>query len=524
MKSAKVVNKILLISLAFGSVTFVAGMLAKDENIQKALVGAGAAGSIAGLSGALVTNSKNKSDNNRENELSDSRISEMRKEEAQLQKSFDDATVKMQAVEADINSLQVEHNQLLSIISDLNSQKLQLEQVISPIEESFSDISVDDQTKSSSEIPTELELGGEQLVNSLDTSELEASAEAIEKTNEITENIEEDINPFASGSELSESIVDENDSDLAMVDKLIGTFDESELEMFEQKSSVKDEYSMNEESDSELEEKDLYEEKIEHLINSEETGEIESESEDAIAELSLESEPAIMSESDDFVGEWAEESETAEVLEFESEAESEPFGELISESESVEELSLDGISEQESKSEDAIAELSLESESVEELSLDSISELDNNSEELSLMEMPLAESESEEFEKVFGFEEISTVESQSDGFIEDSNHDYQSTEEFSLEEASATDSEFNDLMEIFVEDESNSDSATSDFQLEDAGEDLDELSSLDSVDQKLDELTKMSDESLGELNDLLDSVQENELEEELKFDEMFQDS
>ncbi len=39
MKSAKVVNKILLISLAFGSVTLVAGMLAKDENIQKALVG-----------------------------------------------------------------------------------------------------------------------------------------------------------------------------------------------------------------------------------------------------------------------------------------------------------------------------------------------------------------------------------------------------------------------------------------------------------------------------------------------------
>jgi len=34
MKSAKVVNKILLISLAFGSVALVAGMLTKDKNIQ----------------------------------------------------------------------------------------------------------------------------------------------------------------------------------------------------------------------------------------------------------------------------------------------------------------------------------------------------------------------------------------------------------------------------------------------------------------------------------------------------------
>jgi len=52
---------------------------------------------------------------------------------------------------------------------------------------------------------------------------------------------------------------------------------------------------------------------------------------------------------------------------------------------------------------------------------------------------------------------------------------------------------------------------------------LDELSSLNSVDEKLDELTKISDESLGELNDLLTSVQEDELEEEQKLDEIFQD-
>ncbi len=126
MESAKVVNKILLSSLAFGA-TFGIGMLVKDNNIQKALMGTGAVGSMACVAGALVTNNKKDSHDNQDNELSNNRISEIRSQEAQLQQSFNEATAKMQGVEADINSLQTEQNQLLSIISDLNSKKQQLE-------------------------------------------------------------------------------------------------------------------------------------------------------------------------------------------------------------------------------------------------------------------------------------------------------------------------------------------------------------------------------------------------------------
>ena len=45
-------------------------------------------------------------------------------------------------------------------------------------------------------------------------------------------------------------------------------------------------------------------------------------------------------------------------------------------------------------------------------------------------------------------------------------------------------------------------------------EELDDLSSLESVEEQIDMLTQMSDESLGELNDLLDSVKVDDTEEE----------
>ena len=74
-----------------------------------------------------------------------------------------------------------------------------------------------------------------------------------------------------------------------------------------------------------------------------------------------------------------------------------------------------------------------------------------------------------------------------------------------------------------IDNESIIDSPISDLQFEDADEDLDELATLDAIDQKLDELTQVSDESLGELNELLDSVQQNELEEE-QLNKIYQDT
>ncbi|MEM7761488.1 MAG: hypothetical protein AAF298_25670, partial [Cyanobacteria bacterium P01_A01_bin.40] len=321
MKSAKIVNRILLISLACGSATLVAGMLAGNENFKKALVGVGGTASMAGIAGALVLNSK-QDEENQENSLSADQISELQSQKASTQKSFEEATVKMQAVEADINSLQTEHNQLLGIISDLNSQKQQLElehnskkqeieavntniselenhkqslesennnlkleieklslkyeeleQVIAPIEESFVNVDIKDESKSFSEVTPAPELEVNRLVDSIDKSELEAlnnELVASQQNDAAINSIEEDVNPFASSEESSEFVDEESDSELEMVDKLIGAFDESELDMFEQKSSVSDEYSVDEEFDSELEEE------IEPFASSEQAADSES--------------------------------------------------------------------------------------------------------------------------------------------------------------------------------------------------------------------------------------------------------
>ncbi|MGL4759605.1 MAG: hypothetical protein ACRCXZ_09810, partial [Patescibacteria group bacterium] len=79
------------------------------------------------VAGALVANKKKDFQNHQDNDSSDIHISELRSQELQLQQSVNETTATMQAIEADINSLQTEQNQLLSIISDLNNQKLQLE-------------------------------------------------------------------------------------------------------------------------------------------------------------------------------------------------------------------------------------------------------------------------------------------------------------------------------------------------------------------------------------------------------------
>ncbi|MEM8723624.1 MAG: hypothetical protein AAGE84_30820, partial [Cyanobacteria bacterium P01_G01_bin.39] len=153
-------------------------------------------------------------------------------------------------------------------------------------------------------------------------------------------------------------------------------------------------------------------------------------------------------------------------------------------------------------SEEFMGEFIDESESEsEELSLDSISQISSESESSLEFEAAIAQDSTDEF--------ISEIEGEAE------------LEVLSFEETTTSDGEeFENLMEGFAEDnqlivdESTIDSPISDLQFEDVDEDLDELSTLDAIDQKLDELTQVSDESLGELNELLDSVQQNELEEE----------
>ena len=125
MESAKVVNKILLSSVAFGVVSFGIGMLINSNQLNqlnKALT-TGAIGGVASVAGALVTGSKKNIQEEQTDNSSDNRVRELKTEEISLQQSIADVTSKIQEAETNINSLQTEHNQLLGIIADSQSSK-----------------------------------------------------------------------------------------------------------------------------------------------------------------------------------------------------------------------------------------------------------------------------------------------------------------------------------------------------------------------------------------------------------------
>ena len=126
MKPEKVVNKILLSYLGLGAI-FGIGVVVENNNIQKALLGTGAIASLACVAGTMISKEDNDSSSDSNGTISDDQLLELRNQEEQLRKSFDEKNAQMQAVETDINSLQNEHNQLLSVISNLNDQKQQLE-------------------------------------------------------------------------------------------------------------------------------------------------------------------------------------------------------------------------------------------------------------------------------------------------------------------------------------------------------------------------------------------------------------
>ncbi|MEM9509233.1 MAG: hypothetical protein AAGA16_16365, partial [Cyanobacteria bacterium P01_E01_bin.35] len=230
-------------------------------------------------------------------------------------------------------------------------------------------------------------------------------------------------------------------------------------------------------------------------------------------ELSLEEETINSSETDEFIVEFIDESEPGA------------------------ELSLDSISDIHSESEEfsfgteeSIAEIQENIEPESELTLeqdDDVEEFGLTSDhgELSLEEETINSSETDEFMVEF----IDESEPGAELSLDNISEIHSESEEFSFEETSSNDEEFENLMGAFAEDsqlidnELGVDSQVSDLQFEDVEPESDELSSLDAIDKKLDELTQISDESLGELNELLDSVQQNELEEK-QLDEIYQDN
>jgi hypothetical protein len=122
MESPQNINKVLLSSLAFGVVGFGIGMLKTPTALAT-----GAIAATASFAGVLVTDRKKTKKEESLDNSSPNQIQELQIEESQLKQSIAEATIKIQEVETNINSLQGEQDQLLGVISDLNSQKQRLE-------------------------------------------------------------------------------------------------------------------------------------------------------------------------------------------------------------------------------------------------------------------------------------------------------------------------------------------------------------------------------------------------------------
>ncbi|MGL6338173.1 MAG: hypothetical protein ACRC80_03430, partial [Waterburya sp.] len=244
MKSAKVVNKILLISLAFGSVTLVAGMIAR-ENLQKALIGVGATTAVASVAGILAISGNKESDENEEYQ-SDDRVAELGSQESMLHHSVTEDTDGMQALETNVSSFSTEqHNQLWEEAipnPHLNSEQQKLET------ENDLEAHNDYLNSKFQELTTENEIL-EQVVSPIEEKSFQASSfesdpfqdeaetpqNSIEELDEPTENLAVDFNPFANtadsadAEDLSESDQSEEISALEMADKLLGAFETNDL-------------------------------------------------------------------------------------------------------------------------------------------------------------------------------------------------------------------------------------------------------------------------------------------------------
>ena len=642
MKSAKVVNKILLISLAFGSITFVAGILA-EGNLKKTLMGLGATTSVASIAGTLLTKDKDKS--NEENDVQSENTPEVEPSaQKQADYSADEGDRMMQAVEADVNPLQTEEAQTLEFVSNLNSQKEELEaqhdsnepEIVEEleVENSDRDFEVDELTSKNEELEESLSpidesftnINAEETPEKFDDEPFTAQNYPTE-TNNVVDNVEEDINPFVSSSELSENEPEEAPN-TEIADKLFGAFDpaisetddellieedseevgfeaasmaESELPIQElaMEDNSTDEFDFDDDSAiaSESESESSMEELImeddssdefnfgEELATSTETEELnfdndsaiasESESESSMEELVMEDdstdefnfgeELATLTETEEssFGNDLAVESESVESPESnldsvdelsfeampmaESKSQDDFMGEFVDEDKSSEEFSLEETSEEDSVVGDIVESLMVEDElsfnepGLEEssvtddnifgdLDLDSKSDesnefikelLEHNESapnELSFESDMVTTSDSESDE--LSFEDFSAPEATSDDLFE-SLPDNESEVEFNLEETSEEDSNFDDLMSVFAEDDSDDNLDGFDLKFED--EDLDTINSLDAVDKKLDELSEISEDSLGELNDLLSSIQNDDPAEEKKADEVHQE-
>jgi hypothetical protein len=238
------------------------------------------------------------------------------------------------------------------------------------------------------------------------------------------------------------------------------------------------------------------------------------ETDDSINEFSFNEQSEISSESDEFMGEFIDEDDAAK------------------------EISLDSISPMSSEpNEFSFEATNYTAENVlEDLGLNEEAAIADEPDEF--MQELVDDNEQALNELTFEPEFESEMEdlaiadnSESDEFMAAFNDADESSQESSFEETSTDDSDFNKLMGAFSDDNQSSDEVLNvdsdvfDLEFEDDEDDygVDELDSLDIIDKKLDELTEISDDSLGELNDLLGSIQDNTSSKQEEFNEVNRD-
>ena len=279
MKSAKVINKILLISLAVGSLTVVAGLLFTDGKTEKALVGIGATTAVAGAASTLLTNDNQDSDSELEEKQQDSeQTPELEKQEHELSESTT-TDFPESVAEVDLDSFPTEASLEQNDTSNLEDSdrdleikeelEEELEQIVSPIQEDAFDLHP--QEDPFEQMPVKSE-SSEELASLIDSNEEEIV---------VAENTEE-FNPFVSSSSSIESEPNEESADLETVDKLIGAFDPTELDASTETMSDEESDELLIEEDEEKENEYNHEFDLEN--NSEILTELESPTENLVYE------------------------------------------------------------------------------------------------------------------------------------------------------------------------------------------------------------------------------------------------
>ncbi|NJR44446.1 MAG: hypothetical protein HC775_00675 [Hyellaceae cyanobacterium CSU_1_1] len=552
MKSAKIVNKILLISLAFGSVTVVAGMLLAKENQKALIVGLGATTSVASIAGMLATSSQKKFNENQEEKQSNNNniVTELNSQESILGQSVANEIEETQIPEASVSSFPIKQNQLwdepvtelmneqlgtkheleqqnsfaledheqdLETKNDYLNSKLEnssvenevLEQVISPIEE-----------QSFQETSLESDIFNNELVTAQNSLE--------EEIEDVTENIPANLNPFANSADLAESSQSEEVADLEIANKLIGTFEPTELDTSEDCS--------NENSDELfMEESDLEESESSSEFSFDDQSSISSESE----EMDFEAMPIATDDSDESIEELAIEDESNSEFSFddssaiatEPESSSEfSFDDQPSISSESEEMDFEAMPMATDDSDESIEELAIEDESNSEFSFDDSSaiatedksssefsfddesSISSESEEMDFEAMPVADADfddlmgelvvDDQFSSEFNFDDQSAIATELESNEQEPMEDARSSVEFSFDDESNMSSESNDIdfeAMLMVDDESSvefsfEDSSAIAFNAEELmGQFVDEDDSPEEI--NLDNISEMNSES-----------------------------